>query len=60
VINLYLGVRRRNAEVIPLPAKVRPDPFKQLTAKLVIAQYREGTLPEAVLLALMACAGLQP
>jgi hypothetical protein len=50
----------RNAEVIALPFKVKPDPFKQLTANLVIAQYRAGILPEGVLVALLANAGLQP
>ena len=60
MINLNPGVRRRNAEVIPFPAKVRPDPFKQLTANLVVAQYRAGTLPEAVIVALLAGAGLHP
>jgi hypothetical protein len=50
----------RNAEVIALPFRIKPDPFKQLTANLVIAQYRAGILPEAVIVALLASAGLQP
>jgi hypothetical protein len=51
---------RGNAEVIALPFRIKPDPFEQLTANLVIAQYRAGTLPEGVLVALLASAGLQP
>ena len=51
---------RGNAEVIPLPLRIEPDPFNQLTANLVIAQYRAGTLPEDVIVALLASAGLQP
>jgi hypothetical protein len=34
--------------------------FDRLTATLVLAQYRAGTLPEGVLVALMANAGLRP
>ena len=58
--NVGLPTKIRNAEVIPLPLKGKPDPFKQLTANLVIAQYRAGILPEGVLVALLASAGLQP
>jgi hypothetical protein len=43
-----------------LPTRIEPDPFKQLTANLVIARYRAGALPECVLVALLASAGLQP
>jgi hypothetical protein len=43
------------AKVILLPkAKARPDPFQQLTVELVLAQFRAGTLPESVLLYLLA------
>ena len=39
----------------------RPGPFDQLTARLVLDQYRAGTLPEGVLVAMMAAsAGLRP
>lgn len=58
--NLDSPTGNRNAEVIALPFKVKLDPFKQLTANLVIVQYRAGTLPEGVLIALLASAGLQP
>jgi hypothetical protein len=34
--------------------------FDHLTASLVLAQQRAGTLPEGVIVALLACAGLQP
>lgn len=37
-----------------------PRPFDQLTANLVLAQFRAGTLPEAVMVAMMASAGLRP
>ncbi len=34
--------------------------FDRLTARLVIDQYRAGTLPEGVIVALLANAGLHP
>jgi hypothetical protein len=34
-------------------------PFDRLTTELVLAQYRAGTLPEGVIVALLAGAGLQ-
>jgi hypothetical protein len=50
-----------SAKVIPLFPKLNtPSPFDALTARLVIDQYRRGVLPEAVLVALLAGAGLQP
>ena len=51
-----------SAKVIALPVRRKPParPFDQLTAALVIAQHRAGTLPEGVLVALLASAGLQP
>jgi hypothetical protein len=36
------------------------SPFDNLTARLVLAQYRAGTLPEPVLAALLAGVGLRP
>jgi hypothetical protein len=36
------------------------SPFDNLTARLVLAQHRAGTLPEPVLLALLAGVGLRP
>lgn len=35
-------------------------PFQRLTARLVLAQFRAGTLPEPVLVALLAGVGLRP
>lgn len=52
---------RDGAKVIPLhPGRNAPSPFDGLTANLVLAQYRAGTLPEAVIVAMMASAGLRP
>lgn len=58
----------RNSNVIPLrpmadsgiSASGRASPFDRLTASLVVAQYRQGVLPEGVLVALLAGAGLRP
>jgi hypothetical protein len=49
-----------SANVIPFPSKIQPSrsPFDQLTAELILAQYRAGTLPEAILVALLAGVGL--
>jgi hypothetical protein len=53
--------RPTDAKVIPLPtARAKRDPFQHLTATLVIEQHRAGKLPEPVLVAQLACAGLQP
>ena len=49
----------RNPAGNVIPLRPRPSPFDQLTATLVVAQFRQGTLPEAVLVALLAGAGLQ-
>jgi hypothetical protein len=35
-------------------------PFQQLTARMILAQYRAGTLPEGVIVALLVGAGLSP
>jgi hypothetical protein len=51
---------RRNVVEFPGSSK-RADPFGQLTARLIIAQHRAGTLQEGVLLALLeAATGLRP
>ena len=51
-------VETGTAKVILLPtAKAKPDPFQQLTVELVLAQFRADTLPEAMLLYLLAGAG---
>lgn len=50
-----------SAKVIRLPtAHNTRSPFDELTASLVLAQYRAGTLPEGVIVAMMASAGLRP
>jgi hypothetical protein len=50
-----------SAKVVPLFPKLKTgSPFNSLTATLVIDQYRRGVLPEAVILALLAGAGIQP
>jgi hypothetical protein len=43
---------------ISVPSISRP--FDKFTQELVLAQYRAGTLPESVIVALLAGAGLQP
>lgn len=58
----------RRDNVIPLRPRAGSEissprhlvPFDNLTATLVLAQYRAGTLPEGVIVALLACAGMQP
>ena len=47
------------SNVIPFP-NAAGDPFSALTARMVVERFRRGELPEAVLLALMASAGLRP
>lgn len=49
-----------SAKVIPLRPGHNTSPFDGLTANLVLAQFRAGTLPEAVIVAMMASAGLRP
>jgi hypothetical protein len=50
-----------SANVVDIAPKFNAvSPFQQLTARMVLAQYRAGTLPEAVIVALLASAGLQP
>jgi hypothetical protein len=47
------------SNVIPFPT-VAADPFSALTARMVVERFRRGELPEAILLALLASAGLRP
>jgi hypothetical protein len=47
------------SNVLPFP-NATEDPFGTLTARLVIERFREGTLPEAVVVALLSGAGLRP
>jgi hypothetical protein len=47
------------SNVIPFP-NAAADPFSALTAQMVVERFRRGELPEAILLALMASAGLRP
>ena len=48
-----------NGNVVNFPAKDNnATPFDELTARLVLAKFRAGTLPEAVLIAFMQAAGL--
>jgi hypothetical protein len=50
-----------SANVILLPRNANTGhSFDRLTARLVIDQYRAGTLPEGVIVALLANAGLHP
>ena len=49
------------AKVIQLrPNLNRVAPFDALTARSIIAQHRAGTLPEGVIVALLAGVGLHP
>ena len=54
--------RRPGAKMIPLFGDASIcSPFDQLTARLIIQQFRNGTFPEGVLLALLAAAtGIRP
>ncbi|SEP51117.1 hypothetical protein SAMN02990966_07867 [Rhodospirillales bacterium URHD0017] len=57
------GMRTARAgNVIPLrPGIEAPStPFDQLTARLVLARHREGTLPEGIVAALLAGVGVRP
>jgi hypothetical protein len=47
------------SNVIAFPGSTA-DPFGNLTAALVIAHHRSGTLPEGVVVALLAGAGMAP
>jgi hypothetical protein len=53
--------RSGGGEVIAFPAKTASgSPFDRLTVQVILAQHRNGTLQEGVLLALLAGVGLQP
>jgi hypothetical protein len=54
-----IPLRRETGRLNPV-IQPTPSPFDHLTATLVLAQHRAGTLPEAVLIALLAGAGLRP
>jgi len=45
--------------VLPFP-NAAGDPYSVLTARMVVERFRRGELPEGVLVALLASAGLQP
>jgi hypothetical protein len=50
-----------SARVVPLFPKIKSaTAFDGLTTQLILAQHRAGTLPEAVLIALLAGVGLRP
>ena len=50
-----------SAKVICLPPKLNTaSAFDRLTVQLILAQHRNGTLSEVVLLALLAGVGLHP
>ena len=51
-----------STNVIPLSSKIHRavSPFDQLTAQMILAQHRAGTLPEAIVAALLAGVGLRP
>ena len=54
-------VSSSSANVVDFPTNFNAASlFRQLTARIVLAQYRAGTLPEGVLVALLASAGLRP
>ena len=45
--------------VIDFPNSITTSPFDKLTVEIVLAQHRAGTLPEAVLIFLLAGVGLR-
>jgi hypothetical protein len=53
-------VSSSTANVVDFAPKLNAvSPLQQLTARMVLAQYRASTLPEAVIVALLASAELQ-
>jgi hypothetical protein len=53
--------RLGGGEMIAFPAKTASGSlFDRLTVQVILAQHRNGTLPEGVLVALLAGVGLQP
>ncbi len=54
-------VSSSSAKVVPLRPKLNTaSAFDRLTVQLILAQHRNGTLQEGVLLALLAGVGLHP
>jgi hypothetical protein len=66
VLTVANGPEPRNMRALDVASSVIPfpnatgDPYSVLTARMVVERFRRGELPEAILLALMASAGLQP
>lgn len=50
--------QRGNVVPIRPGAETMASPFDRLTTRLVLARYRNGTLPEGVLVALLAGVGV--
>ena len=50
----------RWSDGLPSPKTKRPDPFDKLTAQLVMAQARAGTLNPEIVAALLLGVGLPP
>ena len=48
-----------SVNVLAFRTKFQPSPFDRLTAQVVLAQFRAGTLPEAVMVALLGAVGLE-
>lgn len=49
----------RSDKVVRLfPSRPASSPFDQLTTALIVKQFREGALPEGVLLSLLAASGV--
>ena len=62
-----IPTRTAGDNVIPFPrldagiqVSRHSTPFDRLTAALIVDQHRRGVLPEAIVVALLAGAGLQP
>jgi hypothetical protein len=54
-------VSSSSANVVDFPSKFNATSlFRQLTARMVIAQHRAGVLPQGVIVALLVGAGLYP
>jgi hypothetical protein len=50
-----------SGNVVALRSNFNPaSPFQRLTAQMILAQHRAGTLPEGILVALLAGVGLHP
>ena len=55
----YIGSNHANVVLLRPNANIG-EPFDRMTARRVIDQYRAGTRPEGVIVALLANAGLHP